>query len=202
MRIASKSLDKENIPINTLPSLLKQSHEQPPALGLFSSTPQSGITHQDKTNCATIPMPPSPLSDPRKYYDSSVSTLVNSLSPQAEVSLADLNEAYTELADRIRTDADAINDETQAHHSLAVLRKASASLTQALRRDIMLIRIEPSPEELTGLNTPTNEQALTALETRYSLTNNALRLLSNILSMRPLYKQFKGRLLCLCVPII
>ncbi|KAK0187942.1 hypothetical protein F5146DRAFT_1123583, partial [Armillaria mellea] len=192
MHIASESLNKENVPINNLPPLLKQSHEQPPALGLFDSIPQSGSAHQaqDKTSCATIPMPPSPLSNPRKYYDSSVSTLVNSLSPQAEVSLADLNEAYTELANRIRTDADAINDENQAHHSLAVLRKASASLTQALRRDIMLIRIEPAPEELTGLNTSTNEQALTALELRYSLTNNALRLLSNILSVRPLYKQF------------
>lgn len=138
-------------------------------------------------------MPSSPLSDPRKYYDSSVSTLVKSLSPQAEVSLADLNEAYTELANRIRTDVDTINDEDQAHHSLAVFRKNSASLTQALRRDIMLIRIEPSPEELTSLNTPTNEQAQTALEMRYSLTYNALRLLSNILSMRPLYKQFTVR---------
>ncbi|KAK0221882.1 hypothetical protein IW262DRAFT_937366 [Armillaria fumosa] len=195
MPIASKSLDKENIPINNLPPLLKQSHEQPPELGPFNSTPQSGSAHQgqDKTSCATIPMPRSPLSNPRKYYDSSVLTLVKSLSPQAEVSLADLNEAYTELANRIRTDVDAINDEDQSHHSLAVLRKASASLTQALRRDIMLIRIEPSPEELTSLNTPTNEQAQTALEMRYSLTYNALRLLSNILSMRPLYKQFTVR---------
>ncbi|KAK0464493.1 uncharacterized protein EV420DRAFT_1744857 [Desarmillaria tabescens] len=193
MRIVStKSLDKENIPINTPPPLLKQPHEQSSTLRPFNSTPQSGIVEQDQdvSSCATIPMPPSPLSNPRKYYDSSVSTLVKSLSPQAEVSYTDLNEAYTELANRIRTDADAINDETQAHPSLAVIRKASSSIVQAMRRDIKLILTEPSLEALTGLKTPTNEQALTALEAYYSLTNNTLRLLSDIFSMRPLYKQF------------
>ncbi|KAK0201858.1 hypothetical protein DFS33DRAFT_1028159 [Desarmillaria ectypa] len=193
MRIDStKSLDKENIPINTLSSMLKHPHEQPSTLRPFNSTPQYGILEQDQ-NVIAIPMPPSPLSNPRKYYDSSVSTLVNSLSPQAGVSHADLNEAYTELANRIRADADAINDENQTHPSLAVLRKASASIANAMRRDITLILIEPSLEDHTGLKTPTNEQALTALEARYSLTNNALRLLSDILSMRPLYKQFTVR---------
>ncbi|KAG7442978.1 uncharacterized protein BT62DRAFT_343045 [Guyanagaster necrorhizus] len=200
MRIAStKSLDKENIPINNLPPLLKQSHEQPPALGLFNSTAQSMIVEQDQDDIswATIPMPSSPLFNPRlsdkKSYNSSISTLANSLSAQPGVSLADLNEAYTELANRIRTDADAINDENQDHVSLVILRKASASLSKAIRRDIKLIMIEASLEDLTGSKTPTNEQALTALEARYSLTNNALRLLSDIVSMKPLCKQFTDK---------
>ncbi|KAG2151294.1 hypothetical protein DEU56DRAFT_777115 [Suillus clintonianus] len=140
-----------------------------------------------------------PLHDPT-YLKSPVQCIVNSLEPNSLLSNHDLLDAYSTFSNRIRAEAQKLQQSSASLPALEFLRMKTHALSQALRRDISLAHIDPFvlPRIFTpGESTPSVPRQSNADVVKHAgdssaLCQQALCALSVVFRFHHLYSLFSG----------
>lgn len=147
------------------------------------------------------------LQDPT-YLKSPIESILNSLENNSPHSDDDLLDAYSTFSNRIRAEAQELQQTATLPPALRCLRMSARAFSQALRRDIAIAHIDPfvslSPtftltESLLSGPRQSTVDVVKHAGNMSALCQQALRALSAICRFPALYSLFSGMWVILCI---